>query len=103
SLLAASAGLTFVGAVGGKAMAQDASHAAAHQHGAHMAHGSQSLSGRLYQVNPDMHEHNDIAHDPAAIPPPITRREPQTVRVDLETVELEAHLDANSTFRFWTF
>ena len=103
SLLAASAGLTFAGAVGGRAMAQEADHAAAHQHAAHGGHGAQSLSGRLYQINPGMPEHNDIAHDPADIPPPITRREPQTVRFDLETIELEAHLDTNSTFRFWTF
>jgi nitrite reductase (NO-forming) len=100
SLLAGSAGLTLAGAMGGQALAQDA---AAIQHAAHTSHGGSSLSGRLYQVNPGMPEHNDIAHDPANIPPPITRREPQTVRVDLETVELEAHLDANSTFRFWTF
>lgn len=102
SLLAGSAGLTFVGALGGQALAQEGGHAA-HQQATHMSHGTTSLSGRLYQVNPGMPEHNDIAHDPADIPPPITRREPQTVRVDLETIELEAHLDANSTFRFWTF
>ncbi len=47
--------------------------------------------------------HADIAHDPADIPPPLGRREPQTVRVDLETIELEAHLGGDSTFRFWTF
>lgn len=102
-LLAGSASLTFAGALGGHAMAQETGDTAAHQHAAHMSHGTTSLSGRLYQVNPGMPEHNDIAHDPADIPPPITRREPLTVRVDLETMELEAHLDANSTFRFWTF
>lgn len=103
SLLAGSAGLGLAGALGGTVLAQDAGSAAADQHAAHMSHGTTSLSGRLYQVNPGMTEHNDIAHDPADVPPPITRREPQTVRVDLETIEVEAHLDANSTFRFWTF
>lgn len=103
TLLAGTAGLTFVGALGGKAVAQETNPAAASQHAGHMAHGSQSLSGRLYQINPSITEHNDIAHDPADIPPPITRSEPQTVRVELETIELEAHLDVNSTFRFWTF
>lgn len=103
SLLAGSAGLSLAGALGGTAMAQDAGSATANQQAAHMSHGTTSLSGRLYQVNPGMIEHNDIAHDPADVPPPITRREPQTVRVDLETIEVEAHLDANSTFRFWTF
>jgi nitrite reductase (NO-forming) len=101
SLLAGSAGLTLVGALGGQALAQDGGNAVGVS--AHMSHGTTSLSGRLYQVNPGMPAHNDVAHDPADIPPPITRREPQTVRVDLETMELEAHLDANSTFRFWTF
>lgn len=103
SLLAGSAGLSLAGALGGTALAQDASSAAANQQAAHMSHGTTSLSGRLYQINPGMTEHNDIAHDPADVPPPITRRESQTVRVDLETIEVEAHLDANSTFRFWTF
>lgn len=102
SLLAGSAGLTLAGALGGTAQAQDAGSAAAQQ-AAHMSHGTTSLSGRLYQLNPGMPEHNDIAHDPADVPPPITRREPQTVRVELETIEVEAHLDTNSTFRFWTF
>ncbi|WIY53551.1 copper-containing nitrite reductase [Devosia sp. YIM 151766] len=102
SLLAGTAGLTLAGTIGGQAMAQQ-SESAAHQHATHMSHGSSSLSGRLYQVNPEMPEHNDIAHDPADVPPPITRREPQTIRVELETIELEAHLDTNSTFRFWTF
>ena len=31
----------------------------------------------------------DVAENPVNIPPPITRREPATVRVDLETIELE--------------
>ena len=45
----------------------------------------------------------DIAENPANIPPPITRRAPGTVRVDLETKEIEAHLDEKALFRFWTF
>ncbi|HTN61954.1 MAG TPA: copper-containing nitrite reductase [Devosia sp.] len=104
SLLAGSAGLTFAGALGGQALAQEVSgNAAQVQQATHMSHAGNSLSSRLYQVNPGMPEHADIAHDPTDIPPPITRREPQTIRIDLETVELEAHLDTSSTFRFWTF
>lgn len=102
SLLAGTAGLTLAGALTARAVGQDASSAAG-QRAAHMSHGTTSLSGRLYQINPGMTEHNDIAHDPADVPPPITRREPETIRVDLETIEVEAHLDTNSTFRFWTF
>jgi nitrite reductase (NO-forming) len=45
----------------------------------------------------------DIAHDPADIPPPITRRTPEKVVVQLETVELEARLDEHTTYQFWTF
>ncbi len=100
-LLAGSAGLTFVGALGGQAVQAQTTNGAAEA--GHAAHAAGSLSGRLYQVNPEMPEHVDIAHDPVDIPPPIGKREPQTVRVELETIELEAHLDSNSTFRFWTF
>ena len=65
SLLASTAGLTFAGAVGGTAMAQEAANTAAGQHASHLSHGATSLSSRLYQVNPGMPEHSDIAHDPA--------------------------------------
>jgi nitrite reductase (NO-forming) len=101
-LLAGSAGLT-IGALATKtAQAQSAAQSGSAGHSAH-AYGGASLSSRIYQVNPQMPQHADIAQDPTDIPPPITRREPQTVRVDLETVELEAHLGGDSLFRFWTF
>jgi nitrite reductase (NO-forming) len=93
-----------VGALAGQqTQAQTESTKGADQTAAHMTHSTGGLSSRLYQVNPDMPEHVDVAHDPADIPLPIGRREPQTIRVDLEAIEIEAHLDANSTFRFWTF
>ena len=89
---------------------------ASHAHGTHggantvdrMATGSHanhsgSLSNRIYSINPAHPDMADIAENPINIPPPITRREPATVRVDLETVEVEAPLDANTRFRFWTF
>lgn len=60
-----------------------------------------SLSERAYPVPASGAV--DIALDPTDLPPPITRREPETVRVDLETVELEGRLDTRSTFRYWTF
>jgi nitrite reductase (NO-forming) len=106
SLLVGSAGLTLGALAVGTATAQTKP-AAAHAHGVMQAQmsaaGGTSLSGRLYQVNPDMPQHADIAHDPADLPAPLARREPQTVRVDLETIELEAHLGGESVFRFWTF
>src|SRR4029078_9295053 len=40
---------------------------------------------------------------PTDLPPPIGKREPQTVRVDLTTVELEGRLAEGTTFGYWTF
>jgi nitrite reductase (NO-forming) len=45
----------------------------------------------------------DIIRDPTEIPRPIGPREPQTVRIDLETIELEGQLADGATFRYWTF
>lgn len=70
--------------------------------GGHASH-SGSLGNRIYSVNPAHPDIADIAENPANVPPAIQRREPATVRVDLETKELEAHLDDKATFRFWTF
>lgn len=59
-------------------------------------------SSRIYDINV-FEGQTDISHDPTNVPPPITRTAPETVRVDLETVEVEARLDSNSTYPFWTF
>ena len=61
---------------------------------------SGSLSNRIYAVVDGI---ADIARIPTDVPPPITRREPETVSVELETIELEARLDGRTTFRYWTF
>ncbi|MGH6790445.1 MAG: copper-containing nitrite reductase [Pseudolabrys sp.] len=45
----------------------------------------------------------DISRAPDDLPPPITRREPQTVRVDLLAVEVEGRLAEGTTFGYWTF
>ena len=58
---------------------------------------------RLYSSNPTHSDMADISQNPANVPPAIPRREPATVRLEFETIEIEAHLDANSTYRFWTF
>ncbi|MBD8067222.1 nitrite reductase, copper-containing [Devosia sp. PTR5] len=101
SLLTGSAGLALGAVTLQAAQAQAQTMGGEHT----MSHSASTPSGsaRLYQINPQMPEHADIAHDPADLPPPITRREPKTVRVDLETVELEAHLGGESVFRYWTF
>ncbi len=44
-----------------------------------------------------------ISLDPAAVPPPLGNRAPTTVRVDLETVELEGQLADGTTYQYWTF
>lgn len=45
----------------------------------------------------------DIVRDPTEVPAPIGAREPQTVRIDLETVEIEGQLADGTTFKYWTF
>lgn len=45
----------------------------------------------------------DISLDPASLPPPITRKEPQRVQVTLETVELDGRLAEGTTYKYWTF
>jgi len=45
----------------------------------------------------------DISRAPDDLPPPIGKREPQTVRVDLLAVEVEGRLAEGTTFGYWTF
>jgi len=45
----------------------------------------------------------DISRESTDLPPPISRREPQTVRVDLLSVEVEGRLAEGTTFGYWTF
>ena len=45
----------------------------------------------------------DISREPTDVPPPIGKRNPQTVRVDLLSVELEGRLAEATTFGYWTF
>jgi nitrite reductase (NO-forming) len=100
SLLAGSAGLTLGSvALAGGARGQETRIELA-QHG---PHGGGSLSQRAYPVDMGAAGVVDIAHDPTDLPPPITRREAATVRVDLETIEIEARLTEGAAYRFWTF
>src|SRR5262249_41894363 len=41
--------------------------------------------------------------EPTDLPPPIGKRDPQTVRVDLFSVEIEGRLAEGTTFGYWTF
>ena len=45
----------------------------------------------------------DVVHNPADLPPPITRTEPTTVRVALTIQEVTAELANGVTYDFWTF
>jgi nitrite reductase (NO-forming) len=44
-----------------------------------------------------------IVRDPTDLPPPIGKRRPQRVKVDLETVEVTGKLADGATYRYWTF
>ena len=45
----------------------------------------------------------DISREPGDLPPPIGKRDPKTVRLDLFTVEQEGRLAEATTFGYWTF
>jgi len=44
-----------------------------------------------------------VAADPAAVPPPVGTRAPQTLKYRMETVELPGKLDDGTSFTYWTF
>jgi nitrite reductase (NO-forming) len=44
-----------------------------------------------------------VAMDPNAVPAPLAKRPPQTVKVRIESVELVGKLDDGTTFTYWTF
>ncbi len=45
----------------------------------------------------------DISRDPADLPPPIHARPPQTLRINLTSVEVKGRLDDGTSYQFWTF
>ena len=45
----------------------------------------------------------DVSREPTDLPPPIEKREPKTVRVDLLSAEVEGRLAEGTTFGYWTF
>jgi nitrite reductase (NO-forming) len=44
-----------------------------------------------------------IVRDPTDLPPPVGKRGPQRVKVDLETVEVTGKLADGAIYRYWTF
>ena len=45
----------------------------------------------------------DIVRDPGDLPPPIGTRQPEVVKVELETIELKGKLDNGTSYEYWTF
>ena len=45
----------------------------------------------------------DISKLPTDLPPPIGKRDPQTIRIDLTAVEVEGRLAEGTTYGYWTF
>jgi nitrite reductase (NO-forming) len=66
--------------------------------------GSTVVTGPVV-VNNDPTTGADVVRDPTEIPAQIQTgpREPQTVRIDLETVEIEGQLADGTTYKYWTF
>jgi nitrite reductase (NO-forming) len=54
-------------------------------------------------VNNPATKGSDIVRDPTDLPGPIGVREPKTVRIDLEAVEVEGQLADGTTYKYWTF
>jgi nitrite reductase (NO-forming) len=81
--------------VAGSAVANVASTASSNED--HM-----TISGPVIVKNPPT-TGADVVRDPTDLPPPLAVREPETVRLDLETVEIEGQLADGTTFSYWTF
>ncbi|WP_242822365.1 copper-containing nitrite reductase [Thermaerobacter marianensis] len=64
---------------------------------------SGSGTEQAQQVEPARAGAKVVAADPTAVPEPVGQRPPQTVRIDLETVELDGKLDDGTTYTYWTF
>ena len=45
----------------------------------------------------------DVVRDPTDLPAPLSIREAETIRIDLEAVEIEGQLTDGTTFSYWTF
>jgi nitrite reductase (NO-forming) len=64
---------------------------------------SQTVASGPVVVNNPATTGADIVRDPTEIPARLPARGPETVRIDLETVEIEGQLADGTTFKYWTF
>ena len=62
-----------------------------------------AIAGGPVLVNNPATKGSDIVRDPTDIPHSIGVREPKTVRIDLEAVEVEGQLADGTTYKYWTF
>ena len=69
----------------------------------HRLAGMEGKVAIVAKTPPSVAEARDISMDPAKVPAPIGKRDPKTVRVDLETVEVDGQLADGATYRYWTF
>jgi nitrite reductase (NO-forming) len=67
------------------------------------ASGNNVVSSEPVVVNNPATKGADIVRDPTDIPARLPVRDPETVRIDLEAVELEGQLADGTTFKYWTF
>ncbi|HKI54415.1 MAG TPA: copper-containing nitrite reductase [Anaerolineales bacterium] len=65
--------------------------------------GNNVSTGGPVVVNGEATTGADIVRDPTDLPGPIGDREPETVRIDLEAMEIEGQLADGTTFKYWTF
>ncbi len=65
------------------------------------AYGTESAAAPAGAQNPATGA--DIVRDPTDLPAPLEARAPTTVRIDLESVEVEGQLADGTTFTYWTF
>ncbi|WPD18273.1 copper-containing nitrite reductase [Thermaerobacter composti] len=67
------------------------------------AGSSGSGTEQAQQVEPARADAKVVAADPTAVPEPVGKRPPKTVRIDLEAVELDGQLADGTTYTYWTF
>lgn len=68
-------------------------------------HRQAGMEGRLIvgDVVEAVQVTNSVVRAPSDLPGPLNRNQPATLRVDLETVEVEAQLADGISYTFWTF
>jgi len=68
-------------------------------------HRQAGMQGNLIVGTPKAQANTStsVVRSPDDLPGPLHRSQPETVRVDLETVEVEARLADGTSYKFWTF